>query len=353
MRLPLFTIVAAVLLSACGGSAQQTTPAEEPVQTSEVVLVTHDSFNLSQSVLDDFAADSGLQVRILAGGDAGEMLNQAILTKGNPQGDVLFGVDTTFLSRALEEELFVAYESPALDAVDPDLLPPSTEVTPIDYGDVCINYDRAFYSQRDMPVPETLEQLTRPEYAGQLVVENPATSSPGLAFLLATVARFGEDGWLEYWEALRANDVAVSAGWEDAYYGQFSGAADSPGTRPLVVSYASSPPAEVYYADPQPQEPPTGVLTDSCFRQVEYAGILRGTANEEGARRVIDFLLSEQVQADIPLTMFVFPVRTDVALPEVFTRFAELPDDPLTLPYDVISANREAWIEAWTATVLR
>jgi thiamine transport system substrate-binding protein len=354
-RLAALVLAAALAATACGDDSATSDPTATAtdVAGTTVTIVTHDSFNVTEEVLVAFEERTGITVEILPGGDAGSVVNQAILTAGNPQGDILFGIDNTFLSRALDADLFVPYESPALADVDPDLiLDDEHRVTPIDTGDVCLNYDREAFAASGLPVPQFLEDLTDPQYASMLVVENPATSSPGLAFLLATVATFGEDGYLDFWAALRANDVAVSSGWEDAYYGQFSGGSGE-GDRPLVVSYASSPPAEVFFAEEELDEAPTGAIVDSCFRQIEFAGILAGTDNEAGARAVIDFLLSPEFQADIPLQMFVFPARNDVDLPEVFTAHAEVPAAPITMDPAEIAANRDAWIDAWTQTVLR
>ncbi|MBW3619109.1 MAG: thiamine ABC transporter substrate-binding protein [Actinobacteria bacterium] len=324
-------------------------PTATPTEAVTVTVVTHDSFNISEEVIDAFEAESGITLELLASGDAGSMVNQAILTAGNPQGDVLFGVDNTFLSRALDAELFLPYESPELGAVDPELvLDDEHRVTPIDVGDVCLNYDREVLA--DDEVPTSLEELV--PFADQLVVENPATSSPGLAFLLATVETFGEDGYLDFWQQLADGGVTVADGWEDAYYGQFSGGAGE-GDNPLVVSYASSPPAEVYFADPRPDEAPTGVIEASCFRQIEFAGILQGTEYEAEAQQVIDWMLSPSFQEDIPLNMFVFPARTGVTLPDVFVEHATLPSDPIELDFRQIGEHREEWVEAWTSTVLR
>jgi len=344
--LGLAVALAVVLVAAaCGGGGDKPT---------EVVLVTHDSFAVSDGVKRAFETESGLRLRILASGDASEMLTTALLTAGNPQGDVLFGVDDNLLSRALEGDLFEPYESPALADVDARyVLDQEHRVTPIDHGEVCLNYDKSWFAERGVPPPGSLEDLSRPAYEGLLVVENPATSTPGLAFLLATVAHFGERGWREYWRALRENDVLVVDGWEEAYTTRFSGAAGSRGTRPIVVSYASSPPAEVYYRHPPPDEAPTAVLESSCFRQVELAGILRGARSEDGARKLIDFMLSKRFQEDIPLSMFVFPVNREAVLPPVFERYAVAPETPLELPAEQIEANREDWIDAWTRIVLR
>ena len=328
-------------------------------QDDTLVLVTHDSFSISEDVMAQFEAESGIHVEILRSGDAGQMLNQSILSKGNPLGDVLFGVDNTFLSRALDNDIFVPYESPLLENVaDEFKLDSEHRVTPIDYGDVCLNYDVAYFEDNDLPLPESLTDLTDPAYRGLLVVENPATSSPGLAFLLATIGVFGTEGdytYLDYWADLVENEVLVVDGWETAYYGEFSGATGSEGSYPLVVSYASSPPVEVFFMEQLPEAAPTAsiVAPDTCFRQIEFAGILAGSEKVEAAQQFIDFMLGLEFQNDIPLQMFVFPVSPEAELPDVFVDFAAFPETAVQVDAAEIDANREAWIEAWTETVLR
>ena len=318
-----------------------------------VTLVTHDSFDVSDEVLEQFSSDTGIEVEVLMAGDAGSMVNQAILTKDDPQGDVLFGIDNNLLSRAFDEELFLPYESPALDRVPEDVvLDDEHRVTPIDTGDVCLNYDVAGLRERGLEPPSSLEDLADPAYAGTLVVENPATSSPGLAFLLATVEEFGQEGWQDYWQRLVDNDVEVASGWEEAYYGSFSGSAGSEGDRPIVVSYATSPPAEVVYAEEPVEEAPTAVVPESCYRQIEFAGVLRGTEHETEAQALVDFLLSDAFQSDIPLNMFVYPV-VDVELPEAFVEHGVRVDDAYLLPSETVADNRDAWVEEWSDLVLR
>ncbi len=334
----------AVAAAGCGGGEDAATP-------KDVVLVTHDSFVIPKATKAAFEQQTGLRLRILQGGDAGEALNRALLTAGDPQGDVLFGVDDNLLSRALGEDLFDSYTSGELKAVDDAYATPDDHVTPIDHGEVCLNVDRGWFAGHGMAAPTSLEQLTLPRYKGLLVVENPATSSPGLAFLFATVARF-DDRWQGYWRKLVANDVKVVDGWEEAYTQQFSGAADSPGKRPIVVSYATSPAAEVIFAGKPLTVAPTAAVEDGCFRQIEYAGVLRGAHNEKGARELIDFMLSERFQAGIPGTMFVYPVRAGVPLPAAFTEHAIQPAAPLTLSPDAIEQGRDAWIDEWTQIVL-
>jgi thiamine transport system substrate-binding protein len=325
--------------------------------TPTLTLMTHDSFALPDEVIEAFEAAHGADLQILPAGDAGSMVNQAILTVDDPLADVLFGVDNTFLSRALAADLFEPYASPALEHVPTELrLDREHRVTPIDVGDVCLNIDRAVFAERGLPEIDSLDDLLGPALAGLLVVENPATSSPGLAFLLATIATFGDDpetGWRAYWQALRENGVRVVAGWEEAYYGSFSGGSGE-GDLPIVVSYATSPVAEVLYGpDPDAAESPTQAVDAGCFRQVEMAGILRGTDQPQLAAAFIDHLLAPETQAALPLSMFVYPVRSDVDVPEAFARHALVPTAPVTLDPAAIDANREAWIDEWTDIVLR
>jgi thiamine transport system substrate-binding protein len=348
-RISLSVLLVLGLFATVAGAASPLASAAAP---TTITLVTHDSFAVSKPVLAAFTKETGITVKILQSGDAGAALNQAILTKDHPLGDAFFGVDNTFLGRALDAGIFEPYSAAGLDQVPAKYqLDSSHRLTPVDHGDVCINDDKQWFAKKGIPVPQTLDDLTKPMYKGLLVVEDPATSSPGLAFTLATVAKYGENGWRDYWSKLRANDVKVDDGWETAYEGDFTQGGNK-GTRPLVVSYASSPPAAVYYAKPQPKTSPVGTMLDSCFQQVEFAGVLRGTQHEAAARKLVDFMLSPTFQADIPLQMFVFPVRDGVTLPEVFQKFAQVSPNPLSLPADVISSNRDQWIQQWRATVV-
>ncbi len=356
LRLAAALIAAACSVPASTGPSTAPGSPTSPIATDELVLMTHDSFAISDEAINAFERQQRVSLRVLRAGDVGAMVNQAVLSRDHPLADVLYGVDNTFLSRALEAELFLPYDSPATANVPSEFrLDARKRVTPIDYGDVCLNVDRSAFAGGDPPAPDSLDDLTRPEYAGMLVVENPATSSPGLAFLAATVARFGDEGettWRDYWAALRDNDVFVSDGWEDAYYTRFSGGAGE-GTRPIVVSYATSPAAEVVFAEPQPDEAPTAAILDGCFRQVEFAGVLAGTEAEPAAQALIDHLLSLPLQEEIPLQMFVYPARGDAQLPPVFAEHAQEAPEPLELPYEVIGRDRQRWIEEWTDIVLR
>jgi thiamine transport system substrate-binding protein len=337
------------LLAAC---APAETATSQPVVTAEpstLTVMTHGSFAVSEDVIKAFEDANHAKVAFVQGGDAGETLNKAILTKDAPIADVLFGVDNTFLSRALEAGIFEPYQSSGLNNVPAEFqLDPSNQVTPIDFGDVCVNYDKAYFAENNLSIPESLEDLTKPEYKGLLVMEDPATSSTGLAFLLATRAHFGED-YIGYWKDLRQNGLVVVDGWETAYYTNFSGSSGH-GAQPLVVSYGSSPAAEVVFAETPLDDAPTASMTgaDTCFRQVEFAGILKGTPNQELAKKFIDFMLSTEFQNDMPLQMFVYPVNQNATLPEAFVKYSQAPSQPAALSAEEISANRDAWIEEWT-----
>jgi thiamine transport system substrate-binding protein len=326
-----------MLTAACSGSSDP----------DEIVLLTHDSFALSEGTLEAFTEATGVTVSITVGGDAGTMVNQAILTKDNPIADVIFGVDNTFLSRAIDNDIFLPHTAVGIGTVSELLRVDGDLATAITFGDVCINFDIDGLEAMGVAPPTSLADLLDPTYTDLLVVEDPATSSPGLAFLMATIAAYpdgAEYDWKQYWTDLFANGASIASDWSEAYYTQFTRAG---GDRPLVVSYASSPPAEVLFGELS--EAPTGVMTEACFRQIEFAGVLKGTEHEEMAGKLVDFLLSTTVQNDIPLNMFVYPTNSESVLPDVFVEYTTFPDDPVIMEPGTIRDNRERWIQEWTA----
>jgi thiamine transport system substrate-binding protein len=344
---------------ACQPVTPTTTPAatqsagEEP---ATLVLASHDSFNVSEEVLAQFEAENKAKVQLLALGDAGEALNKVILSKDAPLADLFFGVDNTFLSRALAGDVFEPYASPQLAQIPDELeLDPEHRLLPVDVGYINLNADAAYFTENNLPMPQTLEDLTNPAYKGLLVVMNPATSSPGLAFLLATINHFGEEGYLDFWQGLRANDVLITNGWSEAYFDHFTVGSGGSGDRPLVVSYTTSPPADVLYATDGRTKPASVNLNleGGVFRQIEFVGVLKGAQNPELAQKFIDFMLSQSFQADMPLQMFVYPAVPETPLPDLFTQFAEQPIVASQVDAAAIDANREQWIEAWTNAMLR
>ena len=318
-----------------------------------LTVLTHDSFSISEDVTQSFTAETGIELEFLAAGDAGELVNRAILTKDAPLGDVLYGIDNSLLARAQNADIFEPYTSPELENVAEALrLEPQGLVTPVDVGLVNFNYDVSYFEEAGLEPPTDIAELSDEAYRGLAVVQNPATSSPGLAFMLATIDRFGEEGWLEYWAELRDNDLMVTAGWNDAYYTAFS---LYDGDRPIVLSYATSPAAEVMFAEEALDDAPSANLfCEACvYQQIEAAGILRGSENVEAAQMFIDYMLSEAFQADIPENMFVYPARSGVAVPEAFNTYAQQPSEGeiAGLESQLIEDNVQDWLAQWTAVV--
>ncbi len=343
-----------VLLTACQtvgteGSAKSNGP-------KTVTLATHDSFSISDEVISAFETQNNATLQVLTMGDAGEALNKIILSKDAPLADVFYGVDNTFFSRAIDADIFVPYESPMLSDIPDELeLDAESRLVPVDYGFVNINADKQWFIDTGLPIPETLEQLAEPAYANLLVVENPATSSPGLAFLLTTITHFGEENYLDYWQSLQDNGVLVTSGWSEAYYDQFTVGSGGSGDRPLVVSYSTSPPADVVYASDGRTEPASVNVSpeNGTFRQIEFVGLLQGAKEPELGKKLIDFMLSQQFQEDIPLQMFVYPANQSAQLPQVFVDFGQTPTSPVEISPELIDQNREQWINAWTDLMLR
>lgn len=287
--------------------------------SDKIVLVTHDSVVISDELVQDFEKSSGLQLEIVKAGDAGALTNKLILTKDDPIGDAVYGIDNTFIGAANDKAV--------LD---------KGTVTSIDYADICFNYDKYWFTNNSIEAPTSWLQLTDRKYMGLTVVENPTTSSTGLGFLAMTVAKFGEDGWQNYWKKLKANDVKVVAGWEDAYYTEFSGSAGK-GTYPIVLSYSTSPVDEAN----------TAALLDGCFRQTEYAATLTNAKNPSGAQKLIQWLSDVKFQNSMPGTMYVYPVNPNAVVPEAWSIRAPLPTQVLGEDLN-IGVKREAWLQAWS-----
>ena len=345
----------AVLLTGCAGVAGQVSPpptgepgqSTPPTESDTLTVLTHDSFYLPDETLAAFAKETGYKVEYVQPGDGGSLVNQLILTKDAPLGDVVFGIDNTFAGRAIEAGVLAPYTSPALPEGGAELAKDGAGMlTPIDFGDVCLNADLGWFEKKGLAVPETLDDLLKPEYADLLVVTNPASSTPGLAFLIATVAAKG-DGYLDYWKQLKANGVKVVPGWTEAYTVEFSGSSGK-GPRPLVLSYASSPASELG----DDGKPRTANLPQTCLRQVEFAGVIAGAQNEVGARKFIDWLLSPEVQAQIPASMWMYPADPAAPLPEEWAEFGTAVTEPWYVPAETISTERETWIRDWTTTVI-
>ena len=361
-RLASLSITSVLVLTAAGcstmGGDDPGSTASEPSSSSsapadgevggEVVLVTHESFNLPKKLVAAFEQESGIDLVTRAAGDGGTLTAKLSLTQDNPTGDLAFGVDNTFASRPLDEGVFATYEPTLPPGAEAYALDEGADrLTPIDVGHVCVNIDTTWFEQQSITPPETLADLADPTYADLMVTPGASTSSVGMSFLLSTVAAYGDDGWQDYWSSLLDNGAKVVDGWEDAYYGDFTQGGGK-GARPIVVSYDSSPAFTV-----KDGASTTAALLDTCFRQVEYAGVLEGAANPAGARAVIDWLLSDDVQAALPTAMYVFPVSESVDVPTDWATYATQPTAPLSVSPADIAANREQWLSEWTDVVTR
>lgn len=363
MALAAATLLSASILTACslvvGGEDQATgpTPASDSTDAGaasgepavrDVVLVSHDSFALPKKLIKRWESETGYRLKQRPAGDAGTLTNKLVLTQGNPLGDVAFGVDDTFAARALDADVFEpsAVDLPA--GADAYVLPEGSDrLIPVDSGNVCVNVDTAWFDAEGVAPPQTLADLVKPAYRGLFVIPGAPTSSPGMAFLLATIAEYGDD-WPAYWAELMANGAKLTSGWSDAYFVDFTAGGEG-GQRPIVVSYDSSPAFTV--ADDGTSS--TRALLDTCYRQVEYAGILAGADNPTGAAAFLEFLLTHQVQTKLPTSMYVFPVRDDVTLPKDWARFAERPADPASLDPAEVAAERDQWLQEWTEVTTR
>ena len=346
MKRIIFLLLSIFLLSGCS---------PKPSGPQTLTVMTHDSFAVTDTVVQAFEQANNAKVTFIKSGDAGAMLNKAILSKDSPLADVLYGVDNTFLSRAVAADIYEPYDSPALKIIPVEYqLDATKRALPVDYSDVCIIYDKAYFATHNLPIPQKLDDLTSSQYKGLLVTENPATSSPGLAFLLATIKHFGDSDYTGYWKDLRQNGLVVVDGWETAYYTNFSGSTGK-GQQPMVVSYGTDPAAEVMFATtPISDSPVASILgPDTCFRQIEFVGILKGTVHRALAEKFVDFMLGQKFQADMPGQMFVYPVLPNVTLPDAFVKYAQKASQPAVLAPDVIAANRDAWIQAWSDAVLK
>ncbi len=315
---------------------------------AELRVLTHASFALPKPLLAQFEKEAGITLRITKAGDAGEMLNKLILTRANPVADVVFGIDNVLAGKALAAQVLDPWEGPAVG--DSKITLPAGLV-PVDYGYVTLNFDKAWFVKKGLALPRSLEDLTQPAYARLVVVQSPATSSPGNAFLLATIGALGEAKAFDWWARMRANGVKVTKGWSEAYYTEFS---HNGGARPLVVSYASSPAAEVFYSKVKPTEPPTGSLTlpGGVFRQIEGVALVRGGREREAALRFVQFLRSPAAQQALQTGMWMFPVDATVARVDALLHAVEPAafDSPGA---QAIADKNAEWVQRWTKAVLK
>lgn len=316
-------------------------------------VIVHSSFDLPKPLLAKFESEAGVKLKIVKGGDSGEMLNKLILTKKAPIADVVYGIDNAQAVKAKAADVLDVYDGAALskEAQGDSKAEFAGMAVAVDYGFVTLNYDKAAVAKRGLPLPKSLEELTQPAYKKWLVVENPATSGPGYAFLLATIANMGEEKAFAWWKSMRANDMKVAKGWTEAYYTDFS---RNGGAYPIVVSYASSPAAEVFYSKEKLTESPTAslFLPGGVFRQVEGVALIKGGAQRPAAEKFLEFMRTAEVQEALQTTMWMYPMQNTTKRVDAM-RFAPEPTKFESLPPSVIAEKGAAWISRWTKTVLK
>jgi thiamine transport system substrate-binding protein len=315
----------------------------------ELRVMVHSSFSLPKPMLAQFETQSKVKLSIIKGGDAGEMLNKLILTRAQPVADVVFGIDNALVLKAQAAQVIEPFPNASLHGPAPLAL--GHGVVPVDYGYVNLNYDKAWVAKSGVPLPKSLDDLTQATYRDWLLVQNPATSSPGYAFLLATIAGLGEEKAFDWWAKMRANGLKVTKGWSEAYYTDFS---RNGGKYPVVVSYATSPAAEVFYSKDKLTESPTGNLfvKGGVFRQVEGVALVKGGGQREAAAKFIEFLRSAPVQEALQTSMWMFPAEARTPRPEVMRHGPE-PTAYDSLSADVIADKGAQWVSRWTQVVLK
>lgn len=335
--------------SFCAAAALALSLTSQAALANELRVIVHSSFSLPKPLLTQFEAEAGVKLGIIKAGDAGEMLNKLILTRAQPIADVVFGLDNALIAKAVAANIIEPYSGPAMQRAS--VVPLASGVVAVDYGFVNLNYDRAWFAKSGLALPKSLADLALPAYRNLVAVQNPATSSPGFAFMLATIAGLGEEAAFDWWARMRSNGLKVTKGWTEAYYTEFT---RNGGTRPIVVSYASSPAAEVFYSKEKINEPPTAslFLKGGVFRQVEGVALVKGGQQREAAGRFIEFMRSPAVQEGLQTVMWMNAAEPRTARPEVMRHAVEPAafDNPSA---ETIAAKGVDWVSRWTSVVLK
>jgi thiamine transport system substrate-binding protein len=329
---PVFLLLLIIFLPPC------------PLFGADLTIYAYDSFvsewGPAGTVIPKFELKYGLTVEIISVGDAGQVLNRAILEKKKPKADIVLGIDNNLLSKALDEGIFETYISPNLRYIPDELIFDKTHhITPFDHGYFAVVYD----SVKLKNPPGSLEDLKRPEYRKKIILQDPRTSSPGLGFLLWTIAVYGEK-YLHYWEELKPNILTITEGWDTAY-GLFTS-----GEAPMVLSYTTSPAYHVEYENTTRYR--AALFEEGNYLQIEGMGILKDAKNKTGARQFIDFILTADFQEEIPLTNWMFPVNPQVKLPESFG-YAPAPETVLSIDTFKIKENQKRWVDEWLKVIIK
>lgn len=313
---------------------------------TEVRLATHDSFDLPKELISQFEQQHDAKIRIVKAGDGNELLNKLIISKRKPIADVVYGLDNGNIAQAISENILSNTQPQSADTVVK--LPNALAV---DYGFIAINYDKQWFKEKNLPLPTSLADLTKPEYKNLLVSPNPATSTPAMGFFLANIAGLGEEGAFQWWQKMRQNGVKITKGWSEAYYKEFS---LNGGSRPMMVGYSSSPAAEVFYSKGKLSTPRMGnlFLNGGVYLQKEGVAVLNGSQQPELATKLAQYLQSPTVQRAVPTSMWVYPAVRHTPLAPVMVH-ASVPKVHFAPNDKRIQQNRKAWLQRWVQTVLK
>jgi len=333
-----------------------------PIQESDGVLdiLTYDASGLSDELLSDFTATTGYEINLIKTGDVGSILNIMAQTKDAPQADLMLGLDNTFLAQAIQMGLLQSHMSNHGELLDSVKISYSGGLaTPFDHGYVCLNYDSAVVDGVNMSVPTSLWNLTEEEWKGKVAIPSPLSSSPGRAFLTATVDYFANDvdngtDYTDWWYEMEGNDLIITSGWSEAYETHYSGGygpwTDGHiGDANIVVSYCHSPGVEAFFGGNYTNSVALN-LPRASFHQVEYTGIIAGAGDAQAAAAFIDYLLSEEVNANMPTQNSMYSVLKGQDLPETdgYRHHALIPEQPAEVTPTEIAEGLEDWLVEWS-----
>ena len=360
MKKTINTIIASLLsltiLTCCttNNTTSDTNTNSNEQNIKEIKVLAYDSFNLDKNLIKEFEKTSGYKVKIIPSGGGGELVNKLVLSKNTPMGDVSVGIDSTFAGRTIKEKIFQNNNVKLPEGAEKYVIAGDKTLTPISHGQICLNADKQWFDSKNIKTPETFTDIIKPEYKNLFASINPTTSSAGLGFFLSTVAKFGENGWQKYWQDLKNNGMKISKDWSGAYNVDFT-AGEGKGTKPIVVSYVTSPLETLETSQSSSNLPEsttkTVALTDTCYDQVEYAGIVRNAKNKEGAEKFIEFMLSKKVQDVLLDTMYVFPVSNEATIPDEVLQHTPPVENALRLDPVVLEEKRQEWLREWNSII--
>jgi len=321
------------------------------VGTEKLVVYTYSSFaswGAAPFIEEAFEKKHDVDVQFVATGDARMMLTKLLTEReaGRPGADVFVGVGSVDLSMARGEDLFVPLtgeDIPNLASVREDLLiDPTNSLIPYEHSYVTLVYDSQVLAVEDVPL--TFEQLLDPKYKKMLILEDPRTSSVGLAFLLWTIHQYGDPGYLDYWRKLLPNVLTITQGWSAAYDLFLAREA------PIVVSFSTDTAYSVIEEGSARYK--VMLLNSQGYRSIYLMGIVKGTKQQGLCKELLDFVLSPEVQERISTTEWMFPANRKTLLPVLFYQNAVFPPDPVMVPSERIGENLDRWLLEWAGIIV-